>query len=137
MISQDQVTEALRTVVDPCSIPTGVPINLVDMGIVKGIKIDAAHVEIQLRFTSPLCFQAMNIITAIEKAVMTIDGVERVTCDTRSGAWEWRPEMMAPSVQARLRRIRPMPESPLIRRPVGNSIAEISDKAISTGSAVS
>jgi len=125
MISQDQVTEALRSVVDPCSIATGAPIDLVDMGMVKGIKIDAAHIEIQLRFTSPLCFQAMNIITAIEKAVMAIDGVEQVTCDTRSGAWEWRPEMMAPSAQARLRRIRPMPESPLIKRPAGRQITEI------------
>jgi metal-sulfur cluster biosynthetic enzyme len=110
MVSQDQVTEALKNVVDPCSIATGVPINLVDMGIVRGISIDKAHVEVQLRFTSPVCLQAMNITSAIEDAVMAIDGVEQVTCDTRSGAWEWKPEMMAPSAQARLRRLRPMPE---------------------------
>ncbi|MDR3470676.1 MAG: iron-sulfur cluster assembly protein [Devosia sp.] len=109
MISEDRVTEALRTVVDPCSIATGVPVNLVDMGIVRGIKIDGSQVEVQLRFTSPICWQAANILTAIEVAVMAIDGVEQVRCDTRSGAWEWKPEMMAPSAQARLRRLRPMP----------------------------
>ena len=128
MISQDHVTEALRSVVDPCSIATGVPINLVDMGIVRGIKIDGTHVEIQLRFTSPVCFQAMNITSAIEDAVMAIDGVGRVTCDTRSGAWEWTPAMMAPSAQARLRRLRPMPEIQLAERPAGRPTAETDDE---------
>ena len=47
MISQDQVTEALRRVVDPCSIATGVPINLVDMGIVRGIQIDGTECHIR------------------------------------------------------------------------------------------
>ena len=111
MISQEQVTEALRSVVDPCSIATGAPIDLVDMGLVRAIEIDHTHVEVQLRFTSPLCWQATNIISAIEDAVMAIDGVEQVTCDSRSAAWEWTPDMMAPSAQARLRRLRPMPEA--------------------------
>ena len=128
MISQDQVTEALRSVVDPCSIATGAPINLVDMGMVRGIKIDGAHVEVQLRFTSPVCWQAANIITAIEDNLMAIDGVEQVTCDTRSGAWEWKPEMMAPSAQARLRRLRPMPETRLAGRPTGRPTAETGDE---------
>jgi metal-sulfur cluster biosynthetic enzyme len=128
MISQDQVTEALRSVVDPCSIATGVPINLVDMGIVRGINIADTHVEIQLRFTSPVCLQAINIASAIEDAVMAIDGVEQVTCDTRSGAWEWKPEMMAPSAQARLRRLRPMPTTQLAERPTGRPTAEAGDK---------
>ena len=109
MVSREQVTEALRKVVDPCSIATGVPIDLVDMGILRDILIDGSHVEVQLRFTSPVCWQASNIITAIEANVMAIEGVERVTCETRSGAWEWKPEMMAASAQARLRRLRPMP----------------------------
>jgi metal-sulfur cluster biosynthetic enzyme len=128
MVSQDQVTEALRGVADPCSIATGAPINLVDMGMVRGIRIDGTHVEIQLRFTSPVCWQAANIITAIEDNLMAIDGVEQVTCDTRSGAWEWKPEMMAPSAQARLRRLRPMPETPLAQRPAGRTTAATGDK---------
>jgi metal-sulfur cluster biosynthetic enzyme len=109
MVSREQVTEALRKVVDPCSIATGVPIDLVDMGILRDITIDGSHVEVQLRFTSPVCWQASNIITAIESNVMAIEGIDRVTCETRSGAWEWKPEMMAASAQARLRRLRPMP----------------------------
>jgi metal-sulfur cluster biosynthetic enzyme len=109
MVSREQVTAALRKVVDPCSIATGVPIDLVDMGMLRDIRIDGSHVEVQLRFTSPVCWQASNIVTAIEENLMAIDGVERVTCETRSGAWEWKPEMMAASAQARLRRLRPMP----------------------------
>jgi metal-sulfur cluster biosynthetic enzyme len=117
MITQDQVTVALKTVVDPCSIATGVPIDLIDMGVVREITIDENHVEVHLRFTSPICWQASNIISAIEEAVMAIEGVEKVTCDTRSAAWEWTPQMMAPSAHARLRAVRPMPEIQLIERP--------------------
>jgi metal-sulfur cluster biosynthetic enzyme len=123
MVSREQVTEALRKVVDPCSIATGVPIDLVDMGILRDILIDGSHVEVQLRFTSPVCWQASNIITAIEENLMAIDGVDRVTCDTRSGAWEWKPEMMAASAQARLRRLRPMPAiQPAV--PASNNVSE-------------
>jgi metal-sulfur cluster biosynthetic enzyme len=118
MVSEDQVTEALRSVADPCSIATGAPVNLVDMGMLRGIRIDGTHVEVQLRFTSPVCWQAANIIMAIEDNLLAIDGVEQVTCDTRSGAWEWKPEMMAASAQARLRRLRPMPEVRLGAQPV-------------------
>ena len=132
MISQDQITEALRSVVDPCSIATGVPIDLIDMGIVRGIKIDGTHVEIQLRFTSPVCLQAMNITSAIEDAVMAIDGVEQVACDTRSGAWEWKPEMMAPSAQARLRRLRPMPQARPAERTASRPTAQIGDQTAPT-----
>jgi metal-sulfur cluster biosynthetic enzyme len=124
MISREQVTEALRKVVDPCSIATGAPIDLVDMGMLRGISIDGSHVEIQLRFTSPVCWQASNIISAIEDNLMAIDGVERVTCDTRSGAWEWKPEMMAASAQARLRRLRPMPEVRMAGLPASRPTAE-------------
>jgi metal-sulfur cluster biosynthetic enzyme len=118
MVSENQVTEALRQIADPCSIATGAPINLVDMGMLRGITIDGTHVDVQLRFTSPVCWQAANIITAIEDNLLAIEGIEQVTCDTRSGAWEWKPEMMAASAQARLRRIRPMPEIPLGARPL-------------------
>jgi metal-sulfur cluster biosynthetic enzyme len=132
MISQDQVTEALRGVVDPCSIATGAPINLVDMGMVRGIAIDGPHVDVQLRFTSPVCWQATNILTAIEDVLMAIDGVERVTCDTRSGAWEWKPEMMAPSAQARLRRLRPMPETRLAGMPASRATAKLNESESET-----
>jgi metal-sulfur cluster biosynthetic enzyme len=129
MISREQVTEALRKVVDPCSIATGAPIDLVDMGMLRGISIDGSHVEIQLRFTSPLCWQASNIIKAIEDNLMRIEGVERVTCDTRSGAWEWKPEMMAASAQARLRRLRPMPQVRMAGLPADHQTAGPADEA--------
>ena len=124
MVSREQVTEALRKVVDPCSIATGAPIDLVDMGLLREIRIDGSHVEIQLRFTSPICWQASNIISAIEENLMAIDGIERVTCDTRSGAWEWKPEMMAASAQARLRRLRPMPEVRMAGSPASHRSAD-------------
>jgi metal-sulfur cluster biosynthetic enzyme len=98
----------LDQVVDPCSIATGVPISLIDMGMVSEIRLNedgVAHVE--LRLTSPVCWQAANIIAQVEKVVARVPGVSKVMCTVDPTA-EWVPDMMAPGPRAELRRLRPM-----------------------------
>jgi metal-sulfur cluster biosynthetic enzyme len=102
------IQAALDRVVDPCSIATGVPISLVDMGMVKRIDLDEGAVRIALRLTSPLCWQATNILAKVEELVGGIPGISSVACDFDTGN-EWLPSMMADAARARLRRIRPLP----------------------------
>ncbi|MFD1558231.1 metal-sulfur cluster assembly factor [Paraburkholderia silviterrae] len=104
-------TTAIQTmldrVVDPCSIATGVPISLTDMGMVQKVRLDedgVAHIE--LRLTSPVCWQAANIIAQVEKVVARAPGVSKVIC-TVDPASEWLPDMMASGPRAELRRLRP------------------------------
>jgi metal-sulfur cluster biosynthetic enzyme len=100
------VRRALEKVVDPCSIATGVPINLADMGMIKEIVCATGNVKVILRLTSPICWQAANILRAVEEAIMRVDGVHSVTCTLDPGA-EWMPEMMSPDARAaRLDRLR-------------------------------
>lgn len=101
------VRKALRRVVDPCSIATGAPIDLVEMGLIERLEIDAGHVRVTLRLTSPICWQATNIVTAVEEFVAEVDGVEQVSCEIDAGA-EWMPSMIDPRAQERLRRLRPL-----------------------------
>lgn len=105
------VAEALRTVVDPCSAATGAPLNLLDMGLVRRAERVDDRVEVELRLTSPICWNAAPMIEAVEQAVSRIAGVRRVTCTADHGL-EWMPDMITAEGKARLRRLRPVPSRP-------------------------
>jgi metal-sulfur cluster biosynthetic enzyme len=102
-----QVREALRRVADPCAIATGVPVDIVDMGLVQGIDVRGHTVTVTLRLTSPFCMQIGLISEQIQKVVRRLDGVADVCVDVDHLA-EWMPEMMNPAAQRRLRRLRPL-----------------------------
>jgi metal-sulfur cluster biosynthetic enzyme len=103
---ESAVRTALESIVDPCSIATGVPISLVEMGLVKQITSADGHVTIVLRLTSPICWQGANILESVEKAAGTLPGVRSAKC-ILDPAGEWMPAMMSPAAHARLRKLRP------------------------------
>jgi metal-sulfur cluster biosynthetic enzyme len=100
------VVEAVASVVDPCSIATGHPISLVDMGMLLSVDLSGPRALVTLALTSPVCLQAMNIVDAVESAVLEVDGVEEAACRIEATA-EWDPEMMASGARRVLRRLRP------------------------------
>lgn len=113
-VDVDAVRGAIRRVVDPCSIATGAPIDLIDMGLLQTVAIERDRVLVTLRLTSPWCWQAANIVEALERTVGEVPGVHRVDVEVDAEA-EWSPEMMASSAQARLRRLRPVsPRRPAV-----------------------
>ena len=109
-LSPQAVREALGHVVDPCSIATGVPISLQDMGLVRDISISAAEITVTLCLTSPICFQSINILAAVQSVLGELEGVEQVICRIDPSV-QWLPDMMAPSARAALRRRRPLPDA--------------------------
>lgn len=104
---ESEVRAALALIVDPCSIATGVPINLVEMGLIKEISAVTGHVRIILRLTSPICWQGANILSRVEAAAGALPGVRSIQC-VLDPAGEWMPEMMSAAARARLRRLRPI-----------------------------
>lgn len=102
-----EIWRSLRRVVDPCSIATGVPIDIVDMGLVKTVARDAGRVAIRLRLTSPVCWQAARIVSQIEEVLSAVPGVTEIACNLDPFG-EWTPDMIAPDVQQRLRKLRPV-----------------------------
>jgi metal-sulfur cluster biosynthetic enzyme len=102
----EEVTAALNDIVDPCSIATGVPIGLSDMGIVKDVCINGNDIAITLRLTSPVCWQASNIMEAVECKIGAMTGAA-VKC-TIDGNAQWMPDMMSAGSRRRLRLVRPL-----------------------------
>lgn len=108
MTTERRVSDALRTVADPCSIAAGVPIDLIAMGLLAALEVHSGHVTITLRLTGPFCMQIGNIIERVTSAVRAVDGVDTVRVDIDHQA-EWLPSMMAPGARSALRQIRPFP----------------------------
>lgn len=107
MSNTTSVWEALERVVDPCSIATGVPISVVKMGMVKHVEFDDGVASVLLRLTSPVCWQASNILEMVEVVVGEVPGVTKVIC-TLDPKSDWMPSMIDPEARRRLRQVRPV-----------------------------
>jgi metal-sulfur cluster biosynthetic enzyme len=100
MTTPVQVHAALRKVVDPCSIATGVPIDLVDMGMVKDVEIRDGRVRVTIRITSPTCWQLTNIRAEVLAVLSEIPGVSEVSCEV-DVTDEWEPSMLSEKARRR------------------------------------
>ena len=101
MTTVEEVVASLREIVDPCSAATGVPLSIVDMGLVRQVEIDGDEVRVELRLTSPLCHQVPYYLMEIERLVGALDGVRSVTCDYDLGL-EWTSALISPAASGRL-----------------------------------
>jgi len=101
-----RVREALERIVDPCSIATGAPVSLREMGLIKDLRLERqGGVVVELRLTSPFCFQVGLILQRIDEVTAGLKGVTSVRVEVDHGV-EWVPEMMSEEARMRLRRLR-------------------------------
>jgi len=92
--SADQVKLALRKVKDP-----ELNLNIVDLGLVYDIMVDAADVQIDMTLTSPGCPAGPQIMGDVERAVKAMPGVANVAINL---VWQpfWSPDKIEPRVRA-------------------------------------
>lgn len=102
------VRAALRAVADPCSIATGVPVDVVAMGLVQDVMVLEGVVTVTLQLTSPFCMQIGLITEQATAALRRLPGVTEVRIEVDHAA-EWMPEHMEPSARTALRTVRPLP----------------------------
>ncbi len=69
-------------------------VNLVDLGLVYGLDVKDGEVHVEMTLTTPGCPMSDSMPDAVERALLLIPGVSRVSVDL---VWEppWEPEMMA------------------------------------------
>ena len=93
-VSEDQVKLALRRVKDP-----DLSLNIMDIGLVYGIQVDGADVNVDMTLTSPGCPSGPEIMGDAEREIKSLPGVENVTINL---VWSpfWTPEKMEPRVRA-------------------------------------
>jgi metal-sulfur cluster biosynthetic enzyme len=93
-LTEDQVRLALRKVKDP-----ELNLNIIDLGLVYGIRVDGARVAIDMTLTSPACPAGPQIMTDAERVVKAMPGVDEVAVNL---VWTpfWSPDLIEPRVRA-------------------------------------
>lgn len=92
----DAAHEALRNVIDP-----DVGLNVVDLGLVYGVEVVGADVQVRLTMTTPACPLGEQIVRDAEEHLRALDGVGDVTVEL---VWEpaWSPERLSPAGKEQL-----------------------------------
>ncbi|MGI8618844.1 MAG: metal-sulfur cluster assembly factor [Gemmatimonadaceae bacterium] len=95
-VSEEQVKLALRRVKDP-----DLHLNIVDLGLLYGIRVDGSTVNVDMTLTSPACPSGPEIVGSVEREVGSIEGVESVKTNI---VWTpfWTPDRIEPRVRAYL-----------------------------------
>ena len=96
---RDAIVDALRDVYDPCCADRGV--SIVDMGVVEDVRVEGAHVDVDLVLTTGWCPFVSTMSTAIPERLQQMDGVETVEVQV---VWEpaWTPDRLSESARAKL-----------------------------------
>jgi metal-sulfur cluster biosynthetic enzyme len=101
------VEAALDEVVDPCSVSVGVPLGLVQMGLVRELSIEASgQVKVVLRLTSPGCMIGIvQFPDRIRQRLATVEGVNEVEVRFDHN-FDWSEDAIAANGRRRLEAIR-------------------------------
>ena len=98
---EGEIRACLREIKDPCSVATGHPLHLEEMGLVRSVEVDhaAGRATIDLRLTSPTCVMVGYFVTEIEKLVR--DALPEITdVEVRfDHGFDWTPDMMSEDVK--------------------------------------
>ncbi len=95
-LTEDQVKLALRRVKDP-----ELNLNILDLGLIYGIKVEENNVAVDMSLTSPGCPSGPEIMSEAEQQLKAIPGVGAVAMNL---VWSppWTPERIEPRVRAYL-----------------------------------
>ena len=89
MTTAEDVTEALRDVIDP-----ELGLDFVELGLIYDVEVDAGTVHVTYTLTSPGCRIGPQVSEQIEEFVGELDGVEDVQ-STMTFSPPWTPERMS------------------------------------------
>jgi len=89
MVTADEVTDALRDVIDP-----ELGLDFVELGLIYWVEVDAGTVHITYTLTSPGCPIGPQVAEQMEEFVGDLDGVEEVQ-PTMTFSPPWTPELMS------------------------------------------
>ena len=89
MATVDDVTDALRDVIDP-----ELGLDFVELGLIYDVEIDGGTVHITYTLTSPGCPIGPQVSEQIDEFVGELDGVDDVR-STMTFSPPWTPERMS------------------------------------------
>ena len=83
MVTESQIREALRPVIDP-----EIGLSVVDLGMIRQVRIDeAGRVEIGMVLTAPFCPLAGYLAEQVRQAAASVPGVSEVEVQVLDEPW--------------------------------------------------
>jgi metal-sulfur cluster biosynthetic enzyme len=108
-VTVDQVHDALAAVLDPCATAAGVRGSIVEMGIVREVRVqhgvDGAHVHLSIGVTEPTCIMFHAFARDAHREVAAMSGVREVTVELAEYQI-WTEDDMAPRLRNELAAVR-------------------------------
>ncbi len=95
MITKKEVLDALSQCKDP-----EIDADIVNLGLIYGIKINGNDVDLKLTMTSPMCPVTSLILADAQMHLESINGIGQVNIEL---VWDpiWTPEMMSDELKYR------------------------------------
>lgn len=95
-LTEETILEVMSDIYDP-----EIPIDIVNLGLVYGIKIDGSNVNVNMTMTSPGCPAAGQIVSEAKYLIEEIDGVDEVNIEI---VWDppWDPSKMSEAAKESL-----------------------------------
>jgi metal-sulfur cluster biosynthetic enzyme len=98
-----QVTAALGTVLDPCSVYNGTRLSFLDLGMIDRIELrGAGHLSVRLLLDDPVCLYVGQISHELRTALLGVPEIAQVDIEF-SGDEIWTDERATAPVRARIR----------------------------------
>jgi metal-sulfur cluster biosynthetic enzyme len=95
------VLACLELIIDPCSAASALPMNIVEMGLVKNVSISPDNkVTVELRLTSPGCYMVGYIVREAKRLIEAFPGLDTADIKADRGL-EWEPDMIHPGAAKR------------------------------------
>jgi metal-sulfur cluster biosynthetic enzyme len=106
----ERIRELLNGIVDPCSDAAGNPMGLVDMGLIRNLRVvDAADgrvaVSADVRVTDPHCMMGAVFIGEVRKRLDALPGVASHEVKL-SHEFDWTPDDVTGPGALRMREVR-------------------------------
>ena len=87
-LSEEQVIEALRECYDP-----EIPVNIVDLGLIYGMKIAPDRVDVRMTLTALGCPMAGEVMSEVRDRLLALPGVSDAGVELTYDP-PWSPERM-------------------------------------------
>jgi len=84
MVCENQVRDVLREVIDP-----EVGIDIVDLGLIKDIRVKGTSVEIDMVLTCKACPLSDHLTGQVQRKAFGVCGIESVTVNVLDEPWNW------------------------------------------------
>ncbi len=87
-LTPEEVYDALKDVYDP-----EIPVNVVDLGLIYGVDVDAGNVDVKMTLTFAGCGMGPYIAQQAEWRIAELDAVEDVNVELTFDP-PWTPDMI-------------------------------------------